>query len=532
MALKRKPNVTDSLLRLSLFLAIHVSLLSTCFAKDYLTITSDPPGASIEINGRVVGKTPYKVEVPKAYYHGCGNVFCLKHALVDQLHARIMLDGFLPKDQDLARGPYKWIAFNGTYHGDYFLLQADTFNFTLEKASTTFTGSVQATLAGTGSATMRPALSSEEIFGRANSAVLLLSGAEGHGSGFLVSDTGIAVTNAHVAKGQSNLTATTGNGQTFNAKVEYIDPNLDIAFVRVEGSNFPHLTLAEPLRTIDDIVALHELEGKEVQEVFVEGLSDKHFFEHFLIESGLPDVAVYEIATVEVPTGEVLKRALEDGNKGRVVTLACLLDDEVEVNEVVCIADADFDYLKGTIYDCSLLLLSDYSALEMYAFNERALAKLFRLVANGFPKRPDIVMTQIRAPLETAFLIRMANQDLGLGCAVPDLHDFCAYNSKKDNIEFREKDYIATLVRLRPKEKLQDKVKSFVLEQRPSLKHDARYQIHGHDFSLLLGWFIRQHHGFKAIHPTTISASLTACIECTWLTDENLFVELLKRLKS
>lgn len=230
---------------ISLTLLLLSTLVSTCFAKDYLTITSDPPGANVEINGMVVGKTPYKVEVPKQYFHGSRNVFGVKHLLAQQMHARVLLDGYLPKEQDLAAGPLKWIALNGTYHGDYFILRAATFNFTLEKAATTFTGNIQADVSGTGPVVMRPALPTEEIFRRANSAVLLLSGSMGHGSGFLVTDTGIAVTNAHVAKGQSDLTAVTGNGQSFNAKVQYVDPNLDIALVKVEGNNFPHLTMAD-----------------------------------------------------------------------------------------------------------------------------------------------------------------------------------------------------------------------------------------------------------------------------------------------
>lgn len=285
-------------------------------------------------------------------------------------------------------------------------------------------------------------------------------------------------------------------------------------------------------RTVDDILALHELAGSDMQEVFVEGLHDKYFFQHFLIESGFADVGVYEIDTVDVPTTEVAKRGLEDGKKGRVVTLACLLEDQVEVSDVVCIADADFDHFKGIAHGCSLLLLSDYCSLELYAFNERTMSKLFRLVAKGFPKQADEVLKQIRSPLETAFLVRMANQDLGLGCAVPDMHDFCDYNYKKGEIKFRVKDYIATMVRLRPKEKLQEKVTRFVDEQRPRLKGDARVQIHGHDFTRFLSWFVRQHPGFKAMHPTTIQESLTACIECTWLSDEGVFVELLRRLRS
>ena len=239
-------------LRVGLSFALIALLAGTCSAKDYLTITSDPTGASVEINGTVVGKTPYKVEIPGEYHGGCRWVFCLRGLLREQMHVRILLDGFLPKNQDLARGPYKWFANNGTYYGEYFLLRATTFNFTLEKAATTFTGSVQATLSGSGTTTMRSALAPEEIFRRANPAVLLLSGAEGHGSGFLVSETGVAVTNAHVAKDQSSLTATAGNGQSFNAKVGYVDPILDIALVKVEGSNFPHLTILEPLARVNE----------------------------------------------------------------------------------------------------------------------------------------------------------------------------------------------------------------------------------------------------------------------------------------
>jgi S1-C subfamily serine protease len=51
--------------------------------------------------------------------------------------------------------------------------------------------------------------------------------------------------NAHVAKGQSGLIATTGNGQSFNAKIEYIDASLDIALIKVEGTNFPNLSIAD-----------------------------------------------------------------------------------------------------------------------------------------------------------------------------------------------------------------------------------------------------------------------------------------------
>ena len=216
-------------------------------AKDYLTINSQPQGATVELDGVVVGKTPYTVEIPGGYLRGAKSVFgkLLRH----QVHLKLTLDGYLSKELDLATGPTPWIAYNGTYHGDFWILKGATFNLTLEKAATSFTGNVQTTLSNSAVLTMGPALPMEEIVKNANGAVLLLSGSQGTGSGFIVSDTGVAVTNAHVARGQDTLTATAGNGQSFQSKVVYVDPSLDIALLKLEGSGFPQLKLA-PTQTV------------------------------------------------------------------------------------------------------------------------------------------------------------------------------------------------------------------------------------------------------------------------------------------
>jgi S1-C subfamily serine protease len=213
-----------------------------CLGKDYLTINSQPPGATVELDGIVVGTTPYSLEIPGAYLHGSHSVFgkLLRH----QIHLKLTLDGYLVKEMDLADGPTPWVALNGTNHGDYWILKSATFNVTLGKAATSFTGNIQAALSNSATVTMGPALSTEDIVKNSNAAVLFLSGSEGTGSGFLVSDSGVAVTNAHVARGQETLTATTGNGQSFQAKVVYVDPSLDIALLKLDGSGFPQLRLA------------------------------------------------------------------------------------------------------------------------------------------------------------------------------------------------------------------------------------------------------------------------------------------------
>src|SRR5215472_8261846 len=117
-----------------LFLAsctlIYLALSPRCAAKDYLTINTQPPGATVELDGVVVGKTPYSVEISGGYLHGSHSVFgkLLRH----QLHLKLSLEGYLSKEMDLANGPTPWVALNGTNHGDYWILKTDTFNFTLE----------------------------------------------------------------------------------------------------------------------------------------------------------------------------------------------------------------------------------------------------------------------------------------------------------------------------------------------------------------------------------------------------------------
>jgi S1-C subfamily serine protease len=227
--------IPSALIVLTIFQASH--------AKDFVAITTNPPGATVELDGIVVGKTPYRLQVPGGYLHGTKSVF--GKVLRQQIHLRLSLDGYLPVDADLAKGPMPWIALNGTYHGDYWLLKTANFAFSLQRAATMFTGNVQTTTGGLQSVSLRPALPTEEIVRIASSAVLLLRSSEGTGSGFLVTSTGVAVTNAHVARGQTTLAATTFNGQTFNAKVEYIDPVIDLALIRLEGTNFSRLVVAD-----------------------------------------------------------------------------------------------------------------------------------------------------------------------------------------------------------------------------------------------------------------------------------------------
>jgi len=210
---------------------------------DTLKITSTPPGAAVEIDGVPEGTTPFEKDYPGGYFHKTRTSMGarLEHAMV----ARISLTGYVTKEIKMTDGPMNWISLNGRNRGEYWLLKSDHFEAQLQPIGQVFTGGVTAKLANAESVDLRPELSLEELVRRTKPAVVYLKGLDKSGTGFFVTETGVIATNAHLARGEESLLTVLPGGQQVEAKVVYIDPDLDIALAKVDGKDFPHLALAE-----------------------------------------------------------------------------------------------------------------------------------------------------------------------------------------------------------------------------------------------------------------------------------------------
>jgi serine protease Do len=76
----------------------------------------------------------------------------------------------------------------------------------------------------------------------------------GQGSGFFITADGYAVTNNHVVQNAEKVQVTADDGKTYSAKVIGTDPKTDLALIKIEGSNFPFVKLADTPPRIGDWV--------------------------------------------------------------------------------------------------------------------------------------------------------------------------------------------------------------------------------------------------------------------------------------
>lgn len=67
----------------------------------------------------------------------------------------------------------------------------------------------------------------------------------GQGSGFIISQDGFILTNAHVVKDASKLKVTLSDGREFSAKTVGVDTKTDVAVIKVEAKNLPVLKMGD-----------------------------------------------------------------------------------------------------------------------------------------------------------------------------------------------------------------------------------------------------------------------------------------------
>ncbi len=121
---------------------LAILLLPPLGRAESLNVTSAPAGANVEIDGALVGTTPYHTDYPGGYFHKTHTVFGarLEHAM----NLRVSKEACATQQITITDGPFEWIAVSRKHPGNYFVLKSDHFDMKLtagaEIASTTWAG--------------------------------------------------------------------------------------------------------------------------------------------------------------------------------------------------------------------------------------------------------------------------------------------------------------------------------------------------------------------------------------------------------
>jgi hypothetical protein len=109
------------------FLVIFVFAQRSCAGS--LKITSAPAGANVEIDGALVGTTPFHTDYPGGYFDKTHTVFGarLEHAMT----LRVSKDGYAAQQITMTDAPFEWLTVNGKRRGNYFVLKSDHFDMKL-----------------------------------------------------------------------------------------------------------------------------------------------------------------------------------------------------------------------------------------------------------------------------------------------------------------------------------------------------------------------------------------------------------------
>ena len=91
---------------------------------------------------------------------------------------------------------------------------------------------------------------------------------EGDGSGWIISEDGIIITNNHVVEGADNITVTLDDGRTFPANMNKVatDPLADLAVIRIDAEKLPAASIGDSskLRVGDWVVAIGNALGEGI----------------------------------------------------------------------------------------------------------------------------------------------------------------------------------------------------------------------------------------------------------------------------
>lgn len=238
-------------------------------------------------------------------------------------------------------------------------------------------------------------------------------------------------------------------------------------------------------RKITELVERYR-RNPELADVFVEGRTDRLFFDWYFGIEGMRDVKVYEIDTVDISPADCAASDLPDNRRSRVVILArelaAALGAVAAALRVCCVADRD-TWAASLPDPNPMLFLTDYCDLESYLFSPYYMDKFIKLVLR-IEKDSGVMLKQLERILTEVFMIRAANSTLRWGMHWIEFQQTCQV--LPSSIAFNPPQFVDQY--LMKNNRVGDKSQFMAAfdEARRKFSLPPHHRIRGHDMAALL----------------------------------------------
>jgi hypothetical protein len=285
-----------------------------------------------------------------------------------------------------------------------------------------------------------------------------------------------------------------------------------------------------PKRKISEIITLYTLHP-ELKDIYVEGVTDNIIVESFLKTKGITNVKIYNIDDFDFSELYQQNQKLKDNCKLKLIALSEQINSvhNNSIKFVCCIADRDFDDLSGVTYN-SYVILTDFTDMEMYLFNEECINLFYKNILHTFPFDAKTTIRESSGPLSELFLIRYAIKLLcDKPCEFIDIKNTCEIERKTGKINFNHVEYLNRMLGKLSQFQHREKYLDHIGATKSKLPKEIRLRIRGHDFTHLFFLYVHKIKNDIRINEETLERAFFMCLDRNTLSKYRLFDLLLSK---
>ena len=227
--------------------AFHLTSSQTFAKEDTVLIDSTPQGARIEVNGWHLGTTPFAWKIGNFALNPKKN-FAWSKYLNESVVLSLSKKGYVTKTIEITGPALQWRSFDRSSQFTYYVIKSTSFNFKLDEVGEFFGSNPYRTVSDRSEKSSNDATHTGVLIRNVLPAIVTVRTSDGVGSGFVISDTAVVVTNKHVVGGNSSVRVVTARGEEFSSTSIFLHPDKDLALIKLDVGNLPYLRLADPSR--------------------------------------------------------------------------------------------------------------------------------------------------------------------------------------------------------------------------------------------------------------------------------------------